>query len=325
LNQASTKGAFAMQYRRLGDAGMKVSAVSLGAWITYGGSVDDTTAVDCLRTAVEHGVNFIDTADAYERGEAEKVVGAFVKDYNRSDFVISSKCYWPMSDNINDRGLSRKHIFESVHKSLKRLGTDYLDIFFCHRHDAETPTEETVRAMDDLVHQGKVLYWGTSVWSAAQIESAVGTAQRLGAYAPKSEQPRYNMLDRHIEAEILPTCRKHGIGLVVWSPLAQGLLTGKYNDGIPADSRGVKGGKLEDWAEKTLTPENVERLKQLGAVAGDLGVTMGQLALAWCLRLPEISSVITGATRPQQVMDNVKAAEILLEEDVLAKIEEILA
>jgi voltage-dependent potassium channel beta subunit len=314
-----------MQYRRLGDAGMKVSAVSLGAWITYGGSVADPTALDCLRTAVEHGINFIDTADIYEKGEAEKVVGAFLKEQKRSDLVISSKCYWPMSSNINDRGLSRKHIFESVHKTLDRLGTDYLDIYFCHRFDAETTTEETVRAMSDLVQQGKVLYWGTSVWSAAQIEAATGVAQRVGGYAPKSEQPRYNMLDRHIETEVVPTCRKNGIGLVVWSPLAQGLLTGKYNEGLPADSRGVKDGKLEEWAQKALTPANVARLKQLGAVASDLGITLGQLALAWCLRLPEISSVITGATKPQQVIDNVKAAEVDLAADVLARIEEILA
>lgn len=314
-----------MQYRRVGDAGMKVSAVSLGAWITYGGSVDDTTAIDCLRTAVENGINFIDTADVYERGEAEKVVGKFIKQYTRSDLVISSKCFWPMSDNVNDRGLSRKHIFESVHKSLKRLGTDYIDIQFCHRYDAETPMEETVRAMEDLVRQGKVLYWGTSVWSASQLNDAVETAERFNAYAPKVEQPRYNMLDRHIEPEIVPACRKHGIGLVVWSPLAQGLLTGKYNNGIPTDARGVKDGKLEEWAQTALTPENVTRLQQLGVVAGDLGVTMGQLALAWCLRLPEVSSVITGATRPQQVLDNIKAAEINLDAETLARIDEILA
>ena len=314
-----------MQYRRLGDAGMKVSAVSLGAWITYGGSVDDTTAVDCLRTAVEQGINFIDTADVYENGQAETVVGGFLKTQKRSELVISSKCYWPMSESVNDRGLSRKHIMESCEASLKRLGTDYLDIYFCHRHDAETPTEETVRAMDDLVHQGKVLYWGTSVWSAVQLEAAVGTAQRVNGYAPKSEQPRYNMLDRHIEAEIVPTCRKHGIGIVVFSPLAQGLLTGKYNDGIPADSRGVKNGKLEEWAQRTLTPENVARLKQIGEVAQDLGVSMGQLALAWCLRLPEISSVITGATRPQQVIDNARAGEIALDAETLSRIEAILA
>lgn len=314
-----------MQYRRLGDAGMKVSAVSLGAWITFGGTVEDETALDCMRAAVENGINFIDTADVYAGGQAEKVVGRFLKDQKRSDLVISSKCYWPMTDNVNDRGLSRKHIMESCEGSLKRLGTEYLDIYFCHRHDAETPTEETVRAMEDLIRQGKVLYWGTSVWSAAQLEAAVGTAQRVNGYAPKSEQPRYNMLDRHIEAEVVPTCRKHGIGIVVFSPLAQGLLTGKYNDGIPADSRGVKNGKLEEWAEKTLTPENVERLKKLGAVAGDLGVSMGQLALAWCLRLPEISSVITGASRPQQVLDNVKAADLVLDAETLERIEGILA
>lgn len=313
-----------MEYRRMGDTGMKISSVSLGAWITYGGTVEEDTAVQCLHTAVENGINFIDVADVYANGKAEEVVGRAIRDYKRSDLVISSKTYWPMSDDVNDRGLSRKHIMESVHKSLKRLGTDYLDIYFAHRYDTEVQVEEVVRAMDDLVHQGKVLYWGTSVWSAAQLEDAVGTARRTNAYTPKVEQPRYNMLDRHIEPEILPVAAKHGIGIVVWSPLAQGVLTGKYNEGIPAGARGVSGGKLEDWVKEEVTEETLPKLRALGGVAQELGVTMSQLALAWCLRRPELTSVITGATRPQQVLDNIVAADIVLDDDMQARIEEIL-
>ena len=314
-----------MEYRRLGRAGMKVSAVSLGAWITYGGTVEDDTAAQCLRAAIEQGINFIDVADIYAKGRAEEVVGRVVKDYTRSDLVISSKAYWPMSDNVNDRGLSRKHLMESCEKSLKRLGTDYLDIYFCHRYDPNTPVEEAVRAMDDLVRQGKVLYWGTSVWNAAQLEDAVGTARLYNCHLPQTEQPRYNMLDRHIEPEIMPIAAKHGIGIVVWSPLAQGILTGKYNDGIPADTRAGGGGQSEQEIREELTEETLPKLKKLGAFAAQLGVSMSQLALAWCLRRPEVSSVITGASRPQQVYDNVKAAEIKLSATELAKIEEILA
>jgi voltage-dependent potassium channel beta subunit len=309
-----------MQYRRLGSAGIKVSAVALGGWLTYGGSVADETARQCIRTAVENGVNFIDLADAYAGGKAEEVVGEALKDFRRSDLVISSKAFWPMSENVNDRGLSRKHLMESVHGSLKRLGTDYLDIFFAHRFDPETPVEEVVRAMDDLVRQGKVLYWGTSVWSAAQIERAVGVADRFNACRPQVEQPRYNMLDRHIEPEIIPTAAHYGIGLTVFSPLAQGLLTGKYNDGIPADSR----GGTTDWLDHDLTDANIARVRQLTVLATELGLTMSQLALAWILRRPEISSAITGAARPDQALTNIKAADVTLSSDVLERIEGIL-
>lgn len=314
-----------MKYRQMGDTGLRVSEISLGAWLTYGGSVQDNTAADCLRTAIEHGINFIDVADIYAMGQAESVVGEVIKDYTRSDLVISSKAFWPMSDNINNRGLSRKHLHESVDKSLKRLGTDYLDMYFCHRFDTTVQVEEVVRAMDDLVHAGKVLYWGTSVWDENNLNSAVETARRFNAYPPKVEQPRYNMLDRHIEPHIVPACAQHGIGIVVWSPLAQGLLTGKYNDGLPANARGNEGGQAADWVKEELSEENLPKLRALTALAQELGVSMSQLALAWCLRLPQISSVITGASRPQQVLDNVKAAEIALDEAMLARIEGILA
>jgi len=228
-----------MEYRPIGKAGIKVSEIALGAWLTFGASVDEETTRACVKTAVDHGVNFLDNADVYARGEAERVMGKVIRDLGlrRQNLVLSSKVFWPMSEDVNDRGLSRKHIMESIEGSLRRLGTDYVDLYFCHRHDPETPVEEVVRAMNDLVHQGKVLYWGTSVWSAAQIEAAVGMARTFNAYLPQVEQPSYNMLDRQIESEVLPTCARHGIGVTVFSPLAQGLLTGKYNDGIPPERR----------------------------------------------------------------------------------------
>ena len=311
-----------MEYRRIGGAGIKVSEVALGAWLTFGADVDEGTTRACVKAAVDSGINFLDNADAYARGEAERVVGKVIRDLGlrRQDLVLSSKAFWPMSDGVNDRGLSRKHLFESVEGSLRRLGTDYLDLYFCHRYDRETPVEEVVQAMDDLVHQGKVLYWGTSVWSAAQLEAAMGVARAFNAYPPQVEQPRYNMLDRHVEPEILPTCARHDIGVTVFSPLAQGLLTGKYNEGAPPESRGARG----DWLKGDLTEENVARVRRLTALAKDLGLEMAQLALAWVLRRPEISTVITGATNPAHVLSNVKAAGVKLTPDVLEEIEKIL-
>ncbi len=313
-----------MEYRKLGNSGIRVSEISLGAWLTFGESLDRDTTAACIKTAVENGINFLDTADVYAGGEAERAVGEAIRKLGlrRQNLVISSKVYWPMSDDVNDRGLSRKHIMESVEGSLRRLGTDYLDIYFCHRYDPDTPLEEVVRAMDDLVHQGKVLYWGTSVWSAARIEAAMGTAQMFNAYPPQVEQPRYNMLDRHIEGELISTCRRHGIGLTVFSPLAQGVLTGKYNEGIPPESRAARNGA---WMRGVLTEENVAKVRRLTSIASDLGLTMAQLALAWILRVPEISSVITGASRPDQIASNARASGVDLPQDVLQEIETILA
>lgn len=310
-----------MEFRKLGNAGIKVSEISLGAWLTFGESVDFETTKKCIYTAIDNGVNFFDLADVYARGEAERVVGRILKDFRRQDLVISSKVYWPMSDNVNDRGLSRKHIMESIDGSLKRLGVDYLDIYFCHRFDPDTPLEEVIRAMDDLVHQGKILYWGTSVWSAVQIERAVGICEKLNCYKPKVEQPRYNMLDRHIEQEIMPTCAMYGIGITVFSPLAQGILTGKYNEGMPKGTR----AEWSEWIKRDLTEENINKVRRLTDIAKDLGLTMSQLALSWILRRPEISSVITGASKPEQVLENVKASGIKLSEDVLKEIEKILS
>ena len=311
-----------MEYRRVGTAGIKISEVALGAWLTFGASVDEETTRDCVKAALDDGVNFLDNADVYARGEAERVLGQVIHSLGlrRQHLVLSSKVFWPMSDDVNDRGLSRKHIMESVEGSLRRLRTDYVDIYYCHRYDPGTPLEEIVRAMDDLVHQGKVLYWGTSVWSAAQIEAAVGLARACNAYPPQVEQPRYNMLDRHIEPEVIPTCARHGIGITVWSPLAQGLLTGKYNDGVPPDSRAARS----DWLEGDLTEENIAKARRLTKLAADLGLEVSQLALAWVLRHPEISTVITGATRPEHVLSNVKASGVKLTPGVLDEIEAIL-
>ncbi|MCK5124720.1 MAG: aldo/keto reductase family protein [candidate division Zixibacteria bacterium] len=309
-----------MKYRRLGNAGLKVSEISIGGWLTFGGSVDPSMTAKILGRAIDGGINFIDLADIYSRGEAEKVCGKILKNYNRSDLVISSKLFWPMSDNINDRGLSRKHIFESIDKTLTRLNTDYLDVYFCHRYDPETEVEEVVRAMDDLIRQGKVLYWGTSVWEPPQLDDAVKWAHKYNCYGPQVEQPRYNMLDRYMELGVLPTCRRNGIGLVVWSPLAQGVLTGKYNDGIPEGTR----GSSTEWLKDDLTEEKIAKVRELTEIASELGITMAQLALAWILRLKEISSAITGATTIEHVEANIAASEVELPVEIVNIIDSIL-
>lgn len=313
---------FLLKYRNVGKTGLKISEISLGAWLTYGGSLDKDPSKVCITKAIDLGVNFIDIADVYARGEAEKVVGGILEEenYNRQGLVISSKVFWPMSDNVNDRGLSRKHIRESIENTLDRLRTDYLDIYFCHRFDPYTPLEETIKTMSELVEQGYVHYWGTSVWSAVQLERAVGIAKNLGLHPPLVEQPRYNMLDRFIERDIMETCQRNGIGIVCWSPLAQGILTGKYNEGVPEASRGA----TTKWLKRELNPDNIEKVKKLQIIADSLDVTVEQLALAWILRREEISCAITGATKPDHVESNVKASEIQLKEETLQKIEEVL-
>lgn len=312
-----------MQYRRVGDSGMKVSVVALGGWINYG---EDKVARDeahrVVERAYERGINYFDLADIYGQGEAERQMGLILKQFPRHTLVIASKAFWPMSADVNDRGLSRKHLFESVEKSLQRLGTDYIDLYFCHRFDPETPVEETVRAMDDLVHQGKILYWGTSEWSAEQIAEAYDLCDKYGYYKPKAEQPQYSMLYREpVESDVLPVVQSRGIGLVAWSPLAMGMLTGKYDQGVPEDSRFAR----EEWAkERYLNAANAERVRRLKPIADSLGVTRAQLALAWALRDENVSSVIIGATRAEQVDENVGAAEVTLTDDVLAAIEDVL-
>ena len=314
-----------MHYRRLGQTGLKVSEISLGSWLTYGNAVADDTAVNTIRQAYDLGINFFDTANAYNRGESEKVVGAALKKYERSSYVLATKVFFPMGGGPNDRGLSRKHIMEQAHASLKRLDHDYIDIYYCHRHDPETPVTETLRALDDLIRQGKILYAGVSEWSAAQIEEAVRVADKYLLDRIAVNQPKYNMLHRRIEGEILPVSQKYGIGQVVFSPLAQGLLTGKYKtlSDIPQDSRAAND-KVNGTMASVMNEENLLKVQKLGVIAGDLGLGLSQLALAWILRLPGISSALTGASRPEQVIQNAKASEIRLGEEVLQKIETVL-
>ena len=307
-----------MEYRKLGRGGLRVSALSIGGWITFGGTLDEARTRAVVRESIELGMNFIDLADVYARGNAERVAGEVLRDYRRQDLVLSSKVFWPMSEGANDRGLSRKHIHESIDRSLERLGTDYLDIYFCHRYDPETPLEETVAAMDDLVRRGKVLYWGTSVWEGEQLEAAHEIGARRNRTPPAVEQPRFNLLDRHIEASILPAARKLGIGVVVWSPLAQGMLTGKYDGGTPPGSRGA----TSEWLRDTLTPENLVRCRAFTALARELGHEPGQLALAWVLSRDGISSAITGSTAPAQVRENCGALGIAVDAALTSRIEE---
>lgn len=315
-----------MIYRRMGNTGMKISAISLGAWLTYGSdSVEADIARECIQLAIEHGINFIDVANVYARGEAEKVVGQVVKDFKRDDLVISTKAFGKMSDDVNDRGLSRKHIMQSVEASLKRLDMDYIDIFFCHRYDTDTPTEETVRAIDDLIHQGKILYWGTSMWNATQLQEAVDIADKYLAYRPTVEQSLYNMLDRHhLEGDLEAKLDEHAIGSVVYSPLAGGLLTGKYNDDIPEDSRFAQQGGEDGWMAERFDEHRIDVARQLTAVAQDYGYEPAALALAWAMDHPNVDSVITGASKPRHVESNLKALDIEMTAELEAKIETIL-
>jgi voltage-dependent potassium channel beta subunit len=316
-----------VNYRRLGSAGLKISELSLGAWVTYGGQVGEEMATKCMSAAYDAGVNFFDNAEAYARGNAEIVMGNVIKKlgWARENIIVSSKVFWG-GEGPNDRGLSRKHIYEACRNSLKRLQLDYLDLFFCHRPDPNTPIEETVRAMDDLIHQGRVLYWGTSEWRAADIMRAHAIAREYGLAPPQMEQPQYNMLHRdRVEEEYLPLYREIGLGTTIWSPLASGLLSGKYNEGIPKDTRATLQG-YEWLREYVITPQNIEKVKKLQPIAKELGCTMAQMALAWCLKNPNVSTVITGASRPDQVMENMKATEVAekLSSDILEKIEKVL-
>lgn len=315
-----------MIYRRLGRSGLKVSQVSLGAWTTYGGSVQDRKLItEIVERALEGGVNFFDNADAYARGEGERIMTGVLHDLGvpRHHLVLSSKVFWPMSDAVTDRGLSRKHVLESIDRSLERMELDYLDVYFAHRYDPETPMEEIVEAFSDVVRSGRALYWGTSEWSAAEIAEAHAYAKAHGLVAPVVEQPQYSMLYRErVEERILPVTEPKGIGLVVWSPLAMGMLTGKYDEGVPEGSRFAEN---DTFAKRFLTDANRHKVLALKEVADDLGVTRAQLALAWVLRQPGVSSVITGATKVGQIEDNLGAAELELDAAARTRIDEILA
>jgi len=315
-----------MKYRHLGTTGVKVSEISLGSWLTYGGYVEQENAIKSIHKAYELGINFFDTANVYRRGEAEKVVGQALREFPRESYVLATKVFWPMGDGVNDRGLSRKHVIEQANASLKRLGLDYVDLYYAHRYDPETPLEETLRAFDDLINQGKVLYVGVSEWTAAQIAEAVHIADKKLLDRIVVNQPIYNMFERYIEKEIIPLSEAHGIGQVVFSPLAEGALTGKYKKGQIAP----QGSRLADensnqFMKRFLTDAHFDRLEQLERVAKELDISLPQLALAWVLRQKNVSSALIGASRPEQVEENVKAVEVVLPDVILNRIEEILA
>jgi voltage-dependent potassium channel beta subunit len=311
-----------MQYRRLGSSGLKVSEISLGSWLTYGGYVEEQNAVSSIDLAYEAGINFFDTANVYIRGEAEKVVGKALSKYPRSSYVLATKVFGKMGDGPNDNGLSRKHIIEQCDASLKRLGMDYIDLYYCHRFHQETPLEETLRALDDLVRQGKVLYLGVSEWTAEQISEAVHLADKKLLDRIVVNQPNYSMLHRKIETEIIPVSEKHGIGQVVFSPLAQGVLTGKYKKGEQAPE-GTRAAQ-KNMSISQLTDENLDRVEQLKLVAAEENLTLSQLALAWILRQSNVSSAIVGASRPEQLAETIQASGVKLSADTLEKIEEVL-
>ena len=319
-----------MEYRYLGKSGLRVSALSFGTWVTFNDQINDDVAYECMTAAYDNGVNFFDNAEAYSQGEAEKMMGRVIKraGWKRSDLVLSTKIFWG-GQGVNDRGLSRKHILEGTDASLKRIDTDYVDLIFCHRPDLDTPIEETVRAMNYVINQGKALYWGTSEWSATQIMEAYQIARREHLIPPLMEQPEYSMLHREkVEKEFLHLYDEVGLGTTIWSPLRSGILTGKYNDGVPESSRlalpsyqWLKDRLLSDSGKKDL-----EKVRNLTQVAQDLGITMAQMALAWTLTNKNVSTVITGASSAQQVNENMKVIDIvsLLNEDVIDRIEKIL-
>jgi voltage-dependent potassium channel beta subunit len=311
-----------VHYRRVGKSGLKISEISLGSWLTYGGTVENQVAKECMNTAVEQGINFIDCAEIYAGGKAEEVIGEWLSEetVDRRNLVISSKVFWPTSEDINDWGNSRKNITNAIEGTLSRLNIDYLDIYFLHRYDHLTPVRETVETLDELVKAGDVHYWGTSVWTAAQLERVQAVAKELHAHRPIVEQPMYNMFSRHIEVEIMHVAKTHGMGFTVWSPLAQGVLTGKYNDGIPEGSRATKS----ELMKSVLTEENLSKVRKLGEIAKSLDITTSQLALAWILRRPEISAAIVGATKPQHVIESAAASNIELSADILEQIEKVL-
>jgi len=315
-----------MEYRKLGRSGVRVSEVALGSWLTYGRSVDAQGAKAVIRRAYELGINYFDTANVYAGGEAERIVGEALTEMPRDRIVLATKVFFPMGEHPNQSGLSRKHVLEQIDGSLGRLGVDYVDIYFAHRFDEDTPLDETLRAFDDLVRAGKVLYVGVSEWSANQMMEAHALSERMGLDLIVVNQPSYNMLRRNIEKDVLPTCRKLGIGQVVFSPLAQGVLTGKYSGGkTPAGTRGADPEGEGRFMGAHLNEDTLARVDRLAPIAADLGMTMPQLALAWCLRQDNVASVICGAKTPEQIADNAGASGKTIPPDALRKIDDILS
>jgi len=314
-----------VKYRKLGRTGLRVSEISLGSWLTYGNSIGSETATKTIEKAYELGINSFDTANVYARGEAEKIVGDALAKYPRESYVLATKVFGKMGDGPNDQGLSRKHITEQINASLKRLNKDYVDIYYCHRFDPETAIDETLRTLDDLVRQGKILYIGVSEWTAQQIQLALGTADRYLLDRIVVNQPVYNMFNRYIEKEIIPLGENTGFSQIVFSPLAQGILTGKYTDlaNLPEGTRATDP-KSNSSISGMLTADVLTKVNQLEGVAKELDVKLSQLALAWILRQPNVASALIGASKPEQVEENVKAMDIDLSNDVLEKIEEIL-
>jgi aryl-alcohol dehydrogenase-like predicted oxidoreductase len=314
-----------MEYRHLGKSGLKISEIAYGNWITHGSQIEEEAADACVLAALDEGITTFDTADAYAGGRAEEVLGRALDGVRRESIEICTKVYWPTGDRPNDSGLSRKHIIESAHASLRRLRTDYLDLYQAHRYDHETPVEETMRAFDDLVRAGKVLYVGVSEWRAEEIAAALRAADELGLDRIVSNQPQYNMLWRVIEAEVIPLCEKEGIGQIVWSPMAQGVLSGKYSPGAPppANTRATDPGGSR-FMRELLTDEVLTAVQGLRPLAADAGLSMAQLAVAWTLQNPNVSAAIVGATRPEQVHENVKAAGVRLDAGLMRRIDEVL-
>jgi voltage-dependent potassium channel beta subunit len=314
-----------MEHRHLGRSGLKVSEIAYGNWITHGSQVEEEAARACVAAALDEGITTFDTADVYAGTRAEEVLGRALEGQRRESLEIFTKVYWPTGPGQNDRGLSRKHIMESVHASLRRLRTDYLDMYQAHRYDYQTPLEETLRAFDDLVRQGKVLYIGVSEWRAEQIAAALEIAGQLGLDRIVSNQPQYNMIWRVIETEVIPLCEKEGVGQIVWSPIAQGALTGKYQPGSapPAGSRALDATG-SGFIKNYLTDDILTRVQQLVPLAQEAGLTLAQLAIAWTLQNQNVSAAIVGATRPEQVRQNVKASGVQLEPQLMRSIDDVL-
>jgi aryl-alcohol dehydrogenase-like predicted oxidoreductase len=315
-----------MEYRHLGRSGLMVSEIAYGNWITHGSQVEEEAAKACVEAAIDEGITTFDTADAYAGTRAEVVLGRALQGRRRESLEIFTKVFWPTGEGPNDRGLSRKHVFESLHGSLRRLGTDYVDLYQAHRFDHETPLEETLRIFDDLVRQGKVLYVGVSEWRAEEIAQALKIADEMGFDRIVSNQPQYNMLWRVIEPEIVPLCEREGIGQIVWSPLAQGVLTGKYRPGEPppAGSRATDEKSGAAFIERLMSDDVLTRVQRLRPIAEEAGMPMARLALAWVLQNPNVSAAIIGATRPEQVRENIKAVGLRLEADLLKRIDDAL-